>query len=60
MCVCASTAEWEVMCIYKALQKTDALSTDGPISTNSLATPLTLDQFYGLYQITDLNWRHVC
>ena len=60
MCVCVSTVEWEVMCIYRALQnETSTQSTDGPTANPSLTTPLTLDQFYSLYRVIDLSWRRV-
>ena len=56
-CVWSFTVEWEVMCIYKALQGTDAQSTDDP-TNNSLETPLTRNQFDKLYEVTNLSWRN--
>jgi len=63
-CVCIylypCTVEWEVMCIYKALQNEATIpSTDGPTTNPSLTTPLTLNQFYGLYGVINLRWRRV-
>ena len=48
------------MCIYKALQNEATIpSTDGPTTNPSLTTPLTLNQFYGLYGVINLRWRRV-
>jgi len=46
------------MCIYRALQN-ETPSTDSPTTNPSLTAPLTLNQFYGLYGVIELNWRQV-
>ena len=56
--ICVSTVDWEVMCIYRALQN-EIPSTDGPTTNPSLTTPLTLNQFYSLYSVIDISWRQV-
>ena len=56
--ICVSAVDWEVMCIYRALQN-ETPSTDSPTTDPSLTTPLTLNQFYGLYSVIDISWRQV-
>ena len=46
------TAEWQVMCIFKALHKNvDPLEQQGHY--------LTKEEFRGLYEVRNLRWKSV-
>ena len=45
------TAEWQVMCIFKALHD--------DLDSNHQHQRLTKDEFHRLYEVRDLKWKHV-
>ncbi|KAL5477616.1 hypothetical protein EMCRGX_G024435 [Ephydatia muelleri] len=52
------TPSWQVLCMYKALlsDKTDLIFSYFDPTDVSVLTPLSLDRFYGFYQVAKLKW----
>ena len=44
------TAEWQVMCVFKALH----------IVRSEQCTELSEKEFYDFYEVQNLKWREVC
>lgn len=55
------TASWQILCMYKALlsDKTDLIFSYFDPTDVSVLTPLSLDRFYGFYQVAKLKWIKV-
>ena len=55
------TAAWQILCMYKTLlsEKTDLIFSYFDPTDVSVLTPLSLDRFYGFYQVIKLKWIKV-
>ncbi len=54
------TAEWQVMCIFKALHQSGPRTSHSDDDDDEGVKDLTLEQFYGFYEVFNLKWKRVC
>ena len=57
----APAASWQILCMYKTLlsDKTDLIFSYFDPTDVSVLTPLSLERFYGFYQVAKLKWIKV-